>query len=242
MSLLPTRTTWACCWVLAGLKRLGKRPRAVMTDGLAGYAASVPAVFPTAIHLMCLFHHQQGVLRWLRDHAGSLTEEAVTALKRQMKRVIQTPDPRTVRRRLARLADTTEAQQCGLATWITTTTAKLPHLLPALRRNAWPRTTNSIERFFRAFQRFYQTRGGFHSVLSAKRELMLFIVMYVLTIQVGTGKAPIEQIVPEAQDMPCYQLVNDPFGSGMLANICQAKRQEAHYMATREGALELKRL
>jgi hypothetical protein len=58
MALLPTRTTWACCWVLVSLKHLGKVPRAVITDGLAGYAASVPVVFPRATHLGCLFHHQ----------------------------------------------------------------------------------------------------------------------------------------------------------------------------------------
>lgn len=239
MALLSTRTTWACCWVLVSLKRLGKRPRAVITDGLAGYAASMPAVFPAATHLLCLFHHQHGVTRWLRDHASHLANEVVTTVKRQMKQVVQTSDPRTVRRRLTRLADIPEAQGCGLTSWITSTTAKLPHLLPALRRNRWPRTTNAIERFFRAFQRFYQTRGGFHSVLSAKRELMLFLVMYVFTIQVGTGKAPIEHIVPDAPAMPFYQLVNDPLGVGKLANICHAKGEPIEQMARHQVSLKL---
>jgi hypothetical protein len=35
-SVLPTRTTWACCWVLVTLKRCGHVPRAIITDGLAG--------------------------------------------------------------------------------------------------------------------------------------------------------------------------------------------------------------
>lgn len=239
MSLLPTRTTWACCWVLVSLKCLGKLPRAVITDGLAGYAASVPVVFPRATHLGCLFHHQQGVTRWLRDHASSLAEEIVTVLKRKMKRVIQTSDPRTVRRRLTRLETEEAAHQCGLDTWVRRTRERLHHLVPALRQNSYPRPTNGIERFFRAFQRFYTTRGGFHSVISAKREVMLFLVVYVFTIQVGTGMAPIERIVPEAKQMPFYQLLNDPFKYG-VANMCQAKSREAENLATHKVPLELK--
>ena len=74
-----------------------------------------------------------------------------------------------------------------------------------------PSTTNAIERFFRAFQRFYVTRQGFHSVLSAKRELLLFVVVYVFTQQATTGQAPIAVILPEARRMPLYRLINDPF-------------------------------
>jgi transposase-like protein len=239
MSLLPTRTAWACCWVLVTLKRLGKLPRAVITDGLAGYAASVPVVFPTATHLWCLFHHQQGVTRWLRDHASSLAGETLTTLKRHMKRVVQTGDSRTVHRRLTRLATQDGAQDCGLDTWIARTRHRLGHLVPALRRNSYPRTTNAIERFFRAFQRFYKTRGGFHSIISARRELMLFVLVYVFTIQVSTGIAPIERIVPQAKHMPLYKVLNDPFRYG-LANICQAKSVGAKNMATREATSELK--
>lgn len=240
MSLLPTRTAWACCWVLVTLKRLGKLPRAVITDGLAGYAASLPVVFPLATHLLCLFHHQQGVTRWLRDHAGSLTKEAVTTLKRKMKRVVQTSDTRSVQRRLTRLATEDVPDVDGLDTWISRIRGRLSQLVPALRRNSYPRTTNAIERFFRAFQRFYKTRGGFHSIISAKRELMLFVVVYVFTIQVSTGIAPIERIVPQAKHMPFYTLLNDPFSYG-LANMCQAKRMGAKNIATQQVSLQLKK-
>jgi transposase-like protein len=237
--VLPTRTTWACCWVLVTLKRLRKRPHAVITDGLAGYAAALAAVFPTATHLTCLFHHQQGVGRWFREHAVALPGETVAHLTRLMKRVVQTWDSRTVRRRLTRLAVEDTTHQWGIHPWLTQTHSRLGQLLPAVRRNTYPRTTNAIERFFRAFQRFYKTRGGFHSVRSAKRELMLFVVVYVFTIQVSTGIAPIERIVPQANQMPFYKLLNDPFRYG-LANRCQAKRNGDVNMATQQGSLQLK--
>jgi transposase-like protein len=236
MALLHTRTTWACCWFLLTLKRLGLRPRAIITDGLSGYATSLRTIFPAAKHLLCLFHHQHGVTRWLGDHAATLPKEVRATLKRKMKRVLHTCDPRTVRRRLARLSTEKGAQDGGLETWVPQTQEKLDHLEPALRNNSYPRTTNSIERFFRAFQRFYKTRGGFHSVMSAQRELMVFVVGYVFTIQPGTGMAPIEQILPQARQMPLYRILNAPFRSGLLY-ICQAKCEAGKKTATSQASL-----
>jgi hypothetical protein len=57
----------------------------------------------------------------------------------------------------------------------------------------------------------YKTRKGFHSVLSAERELLLFVVVYLFTQRAADGHAPIEGIVPEARRMPLYRLINDPF-------------------------------
>jgi hypothetical protein len=238
LSLLPTRTNWAWCWFLGSLRRLGKVPRAVIPDGLGGYAASGRVVFPRATHLLGLFHHPQSVTRWFREHAASLAAEIVAARKRKMKRVVQTWDPRTGRR-LARLAAADPAQQCGLDTWIARTRARLTQLVPALRRNPDPRTTNAIERFFRAFQRFSKTRGGFHSVIRAKRERMRFVVVYGFTLQASPGIAPIERSMPQARHMPLYQFLNDPFSYG-LAHRCQAESRGVGNMATQHVPLELK--
>ena len=56
-------------------------------------------------------------------------------------------------------------------------------------------------------------RCGFFSVVSAKRELILFLLVYIFVRQPESGKAPIESIMPEANRMPLYQLINDPFGA-----------------------------
>jgi transposase-like protein len=234
--LLPTRTNAACFWFVLQVKRLGLCPRAVITDGLDGYQAALSAIFPTAAHLLCLFHHQQSVTRWLRAHAGDLSKDVLTALTRKMKRVVQTHDARTVLRRLARIASADGAQACGLSDWIDQMLQKFERLKPAFRDNALPRTTNSIERFFRAFQRFYKTRGGVHSVTSAQRELMLFVVGYVFTVQPGTGRAPIEQIVPQATQMPFYQIINAPFRCG-LVDVCQSNNGALDNMATHPASL-----
>ncbi len=229
--LLPTQGTWSCCWFLVLLKHLGKTPHIIITDGLAAYHAAIAGVFQTTKHLLCVFHHQQGVTAWLKRHLPDAPTEMLSLLKRKMKGVIQTCDPRTVIRRLQALETEDAKKGWGLTSWISTVRGKLDRLIPALRRNQFPRTTNQIERFFRVFQRFYKTRGGFHSVISAQRELMLFVVVYVFTRQAESGQAPIEQIVPQAKDMPLYQIINAPFRYG-LANICKSEMVGETNLAT----------
>jgi transposase-like protein len=201
--LLPSRGQWACRWVGRQLRQLKKVPKVLITDGLQSYAYLIPG----AKHVLCRFHHQQGVTHWLKQHFA--TEAEIDARKPAMKRLFQTRDKRTVRRRLARLKE--RAAEWGITPWISTMEAKLPQLICSVGSVRLPSTSNAVERFFRAFQRFYCTRGGFHSVLSAKRELLLFLVVYVFTQHATTGQAPIEVIVPEARSMPLYRLINDPF-------------------------------
>ena len=116
-----------------------------------------------------------------------------------------------VRRRLARVR--AQASEVGILPWVSQVEAKLPRLICRVGRVRLPSTTKAIERFFRAFQRFYATRGGFHSVLSAKWARLLFIVVSVFTPHATTGQAPLEVIVPEARRMPLYRLINDPFNA-----------------------------
>ena len=144
---------------------------------------------------------------WLKQHFR--TDAEINARKPVMKKVLQTRDKRTVRRRLARLRE--QAPELGITPWVTTVEEKLPRLICRVGSARLPSTTHAIARFFRAFERFYNTRKGFHSVLSATRELLLFLVVYVFTQHATTGQAPIAVIVPEARRMPLYRLINDPF-------------------------------
>ena len=206
-SLLPTRSKWACRWIGVMLKRIGKIPRVIITDGLLSYNNLMDGVK----HILCHFHHQQGVTRWLKKHFNE--KEEITARKPKMKKVLQTNDKRTVRRRFQKLKESSE--DLGICEWVQQTEANLPKLLPSVGSVHIPKTTNAIERFFRAFNRFYKVRCGFFSVVSAKRELILFLLMYVFVQQPESGKAPIESIMPEVRDMPLYKMINDPLGTVM---------------------------
>jgi transposase-like protein len=208
-SLLGTKSQWACRWIGVKLKQMGKIPREIITDGLTGYPSMMRNVLVKTRHILCHFHHQQRVTVWLKRHFQDKDE--IAARKSKMKKVFQTQDKRTVRRRLAKLKES--SQELGISEWLQQTEANLPKLLPSVGSKRIPKTTNAIERFFRAFNRFYKVRCGFFTVASAKRELIFFLLMYVFIRQPESGKAPIESIMPEASRMPLYQLINDPFGT-----------------------------
>jgi transposase-like protein len=217
-ALLPSRSRWACRWVGLMLRRIGQIPKVVMTDGLLAYHYLL-AVLTGAKQVLCRFHHQQRVTVWLKKHFTE--DEPIDARKGEMKALLQTSDKRTVRRRLERLK--AKAAAWGISGWVETVVAKLPALICTIGSVRLPATNNAIERFFRVFNRFYKTRCGFHSVLSAKRELILFLVMYLFTRRDKDGKAPIERIMPEAARMPLYRLINDPFRAlGELKNVKEA--------------------
>ena len=190
-AILPSRSQWACRWLGRQLHRLKQGARAMSTDGSPTYAYLVPG----AKHTLCRFHHQHGVTQWLQQHFT--TAEEIDARKPIMKKAVQTRDKRTVRQRLARLWE--RASALGITPWVSRVEAQLPELICSVGSTRLPSTMNALERFFRAFERFYKTRRGFHAVLSAKRELLLFLVIYVFTQRDRTGQAPIEVIVPEAR-------------------------------------------
>jgi hypothetical protein len=193
-AVLPSQSQWACRWIGTQLHLLKHVPQLIITEGLPAYAYLVPG----AKHVLCRFHHQQGVTHWLKQHFATVAE--INARKPVMKQVFRTCDKRTVRRRLAQLKE--HASALGIIPWITAVEAKRPKLMCRVGSVRIPSTTHAIERFFRAFQRLDTTRGGFHSILSAKRALLLFAVVYLFTQQASTGRAPIEVMVPEARRMP----------------------------------------
>jgi transposase-like protein len=201
-SLQPSRGKAVCEWLGVKLQSLGQVPKVIITDGLAGYLHMIPA----AKHILCIFHHQQTVTRWLKEHF--VADEDIKERKSLMKGVFQTKDKRTVLARLKRLQK--RASELKILDWIEQTIEKLPRLLPAVGSRKIPNTSNTVERFFRAFSRYYKTRAGFTSVASAKKNLIFFLVMYLFIRQAESAQAPIEKIIPEAKDMPLYKLVNDP--------------------------------
>jgi transposase-like protein len=236
-ALLATRSAASVSWIVTELRRLKQLPVVFMTDGLAAYQ-SVFGALTGVIHLLCRFHHQQGVTRWLKDHCSSDTD--VTERKAAMKKLFQTNDKRTVRRRFAQLKK--RAEEWGIAGWIELTEKHLPNLLPSVGSRRLPSTNNEIERFFGAFTRFAKVRRGFFSVLSTKRQLIVFLVGYLFATQ-HNGKAPIEQIVPEASRMPLYRIFNDPFtcllelSGGKGENLKNVKeiRGMAEFLTTEEA-------
>jgi transposase-like protein len=212
--LMKKRTYWNCLWVIGKLKEKGFQVKVFITDGLKGYPKAIARVFKEAIHQLCLFHQQQNTTKFAKNtfttkFAKNTFEDQPQRSIRQkaMKKVFQTNDKRTVNNRLKRLEK--KGHEWGIEEWLKGIWQLLPNLLPAIGSLHIPKTNNVIERFFRAFNRFYKVRKGFHSPESAKRQFILFLVFYVFT-QNEQGIAPIEKIMPHAKDMPLYRLMNNP--------------------------------
>jgi hypothetical protein len=82
-------------------------------------------------HILCHFHHQQGVTHYLKNH---FEEEQIPPRKKAMKKVLQTSDKRVARneaikRRFALLKKI--AQKMGIEKWVSYTEKRLPKLLPS---------------------------------------------------------------------------------------------------------------
>jgi len=202
--LAATRSREVCEWLGIWLGKYRGRVKAICHDGLKSYGHLLPDV----LHLLCHFHHQQGILTWLKEHLPHPQERA--SPKAQMRKLLQTSDKRTVRRRMAKLSQ--QAEALGIEGWVDKTQEHLDELIRSVGSRVWPTTTNAIERFFRTFARFYKVRCGFHSVQSANEQLCLFLVVYLFTQRAKDGIAPIESVWSQAAQTPFYRLLNDPFG------------------------------
>ena len=204
MECLPTLTYWSCTFVLINLCKKFDGIRIIITDGLSSYASVLRDRFPNVSQQLCIFHFQQSITRWLKEHIED--KDLIPDLKKEMKEVIRAKNVRTVKKRLNKLKEKTKI----VARWVENTIRKLPALVLTLKRTYVPRTNNVIERFFRAYNRFEKVRKGFQNKESADRHFMLFLIVYVFQKQ-DNGKAPIEKIIPEASKMPLYQMINYPF-------------------------------
>jgi len=78
-------------------------------------------------HILCHFHHQQGVTNYLKNHFEA---EQMPKRKKAMEKVLHTEDKRTVVRRFALLKKM--AQKLGIEKWVSHTEKTLPKLLPSV--------------------------------------------------------------------------------------------------------------
>jgi hypothetical protein len=167
--LRPSRGPWAWRGVGRQWRQLKKVPQGLSTDGLPSYAYLIAGAKP----VVGRFHQQPGVTPWLKQPGATAAES--DARKPALQRLCHTREKHTVRRRRARLQE--RAAAWGLTPWISTMEATLPQLIWSVGSVRLPATANAVERCFRAFQRLYCPRGGGHAVRSAKRALLLFLVV-----------------------------------------------------------------
>src|SRR6202049_4010107 len=120
----------------------GQRLQLVITDGLTGLAATIPAVYPRARHQRCWVHKMRNILEKVRrsDH---------DAVKRDAQRIYQAENQAAARRDVERFRFRWQAQYSPMVERLE---RDLPELLTFFDfpRHLWRtlRTTNAIERCF----------------------------------------------------------------------------------------------
>jgi hypothetical protein len=136
-SLMASKSKWSCKWIGEQLKNIKKIPRIIITLGMLGYDCLLD-IDQRIRHILCHFHHQQGVTHYLLEH---FEKEQIPKRKKEMKKVLQTEDKRTVVRRFALLEKF--AQKLGIEKWVSHTEKNLPKLLPSVGSKKIPKTNNA---------------------------------------------------------------------------------------------------
>ena len=212
VAVLPSNAGPYCQLFLLQLKALGYQPKVIITDGWDAYVKAIATVFPHAQHLLCRFHALHAAFRRLRVQvpAGRGRQAVATRLKT----LFHTPSKRTVRRRLTQLqADAQDGPAQGVVARLI---AKLPQLLPAVGSTWRPTTSNAVERFFGAFDRFYRLKGPFQSEASAQKHVALFMLGYVFetfstdAVAPRQGRCPLQIAGYEVGSLPLFHLLNRP--------------------------------
>jgi len=212
VALFPSNSGAYCRLFLLQLKQLGYVPKVLITDGWDAYARAIVQVFPHAQHLLCRFHALRAAFRRLKAALPDWSARHPWA--GELRHLFHTPDKRTVCRRLETLRQ--QATATPVAGVIARLVGKLPQLLPAVGSTFRPATSNAVEHFFAAFERFYRLKGPFQSKASAEKHLALFLLGYVFSVHSAEaidehqGRCPLQQAGYRVGQMPLFHLLNRP--------------------------------
>ncbi|MBU1379700.1 DDE-type integrase/transposase/recombinase [Myxococcota bacterium] len=202
-AIYPSNNGNYCKLFLLELKKLGYRPKVVITDGWNSYIESIATVFPQAEHLLCRFHVICSIFRRLKK-ARIFHANIYTAVGKLFK----THYKRTVKKRienLRKLLAPRDVKQVmgGLD-------IKLPQVIKAVGSTWRPSTSNAVEGFFSKFDRFYRLKGPFVDQASAQKHLQLFLLGYILTIGAKGQPCPLEKAGGNVMQLPLYHMLNRP--------------------------------
>lgn len=229
VALLPANSGAYCQLFLLQLKQLGYYPKVIVTDGWDAYVTAMAQVFPHAQHLLCRFHALHAAFRRLKVALADWSERHVWVCT--LRQVFCSNDKRTVRRRLRKLQQ--QASDTPVAGVITRLSDKLPLLLPAVGSTFRPTTSNAVEHFFAAFERFYRQKGPFQSKASADKHLALFLLGYVFSVRSAEAKhehqglCPLQRAGYRVAQVPLFHLINRPHLSLLQDRIAQTFAEAA---------------
>ena len=87
---------------------------------------------------------------------------------------------------------------------------KLPQVKSAVGSLKYPSTSNAVECFFGAFERFYRLKGPFCDKKSANKHIGLFMLAYMFRMGLQGQASPLERAGIDVSGIPFYHLINRP--------------------------------
>jgi transposase-like protein len=228
IDIYPSNNGKYCVLFLLAFKLKGYRPYVIVTDGWDAYIEAIKTVFPHAKHLLCRFHLIRSVFRRMRQ-----IKFWDTAISKRLGKLFHSPDPRTVRRRVADLH--ARLSKCGKEWVLEGLLAKREQVMPAVGNpTRWPSTSNAAEWFFGAYDRFYRLKGPFQDETSARKLTGLFVLGYVFRMGLAGQACPLERAQTDVSMIPFYHLINRPKLSKLQELI--AEQYHDGYSAAQENA------
>jgi transposase-like protein len=175
--LMPSNGAFYCVWFLLTLRLKGFHPKAIVSDGLPGYAFAIPLCFGLQCkHQRCLFHILRNACRKLKSLVKDELQRA--EFRNQLLELFDTSYKRTVLCRLQGLNE--ELKEKGVGVIGEYLVERMPKLLYGVGSCVIPLTGNAIERFFRGFRHFEVRKYGFYSFATAQDQIALYMIGYTL--------------------------------------------------------------
>ena len=216
VAIYPSTSTNYCQLFLLEIKRLGYLPQAIITDGHDPYIKAIANVFPDCRHLLCRFHVIKRIFYWF-----SAAKLHIPELEKITGKLFRTNYKRTVLRRIEKFKSLLPCEHKHLGERLEN---KLPQVLPAVGSTRLPSTSNAVESFFSAFDRFYKAKGPFVDLKSAQKHLNLFMLGYLYSIGQKAQPCPLEKAGLDVSSVPFYHLFNRP-------NLIQLRNRIRQQMA-----------
>jgi len=172
---------------LQALKAKGYTPQIIVTDMNQDYSDPIRAVFPKAVHHVCVFHALQWAQRLVKEVYGNdyaKTHPEAVALKQKIYRIFEAKSKKTVHKRYGEVMALQEehvAQMPEAQRIFDFLERHFPKLVNAVENPLAPLTNNTVELVIRRFGQHYQNMSGFDSIETARKYLHLFELSYRFT-------------------------------------------------------------
>ncbi len=194
IDIFPTRDEASATTFLSAMKTIGFDFDTIITDGCLCYNNSIPKVFPNAKHIRCILHMGRSMRNRLMKVFGSYKNEDYEVLAPYIRRIYKA--------RTAKTFDKAWDECIKIASnypevkdFIEKIEKEKEDIKKRVIDKNCPRTTNSVERVIREFQRKYLQMETFNSFYYARAWCQLFQVYFRLT-KFGrgrfSGKSPAE--------------------------------------------------